>query len=86
MGEEFWVNFKVWGLLPITFIFTAFQIPLINKYKWLQKEYNKAKNIKYISLNLNAKALYKGVGALTPSHPNIKKPTTKVNKLILLNN
>ena len=30
---EFWVNFKVWGLLPITFIFTAFQVPLINKYK-----------------------------------------------------
>jgi len=32
-SEEFWVNFKVWGLLPITFIFTAFQICLINKYK-----------------------------------------------------
>ena len=32
-SEEFWVNFKVWGLLPITFIFTAFQVPLINKYK-----------------------------------------------------
>ena len=32
-SEEFWVNFKVWGLLPITFIFTAFQIVLINKYK-----------------------------------------------------
>ena len=32
-SEAFWVNFKVWGLLPITFIFTAFQIPLINKYK-----------------------------------------------------
>ena len=31
--EEFWVNFKVWGILPITFIFTAFQIPLIQKYK-----------------------------------------------------
>ena len=31
--EEFWVNFKVWGILPITFIFTAFQVPLINKYK-----------------------------------------------------
>ena len=31
--EEFWVNFKVWGMLPITLIFTAFQIPLINKYK-----------------------------------------------------
>ena len=32
-SEEFWVNFKVWGLLPITFIFTGFQIRLINKYK-----------------------------------------------------
>ena len=31
--EEFWVNFKVWGLLPITFIFTAFQVSLITKYK-----------------------------------------------------
>ncbi len=31
--EEFWVNFKVWGLLPITFVFTAFQISLINKHK-----------------------------------------------------
>ena len=32
-SEEFWVNFKVWGMLPITIIFTAFQIPLINIYK-----------------------------------------------------
>ena len=32
-SEEFWVNFKVWGLLPITFVFTGFQISLINKYK-----------------------------------------------------
>ncbi len=32
-SEEFWVNFKVWGMLPITIIFTAFQIPLINRYK-----------------------------------------------------
>ena len=31
--ETTWVNFKVWGILPITLIFTAFQIPLINKYK-----------------------------------------------------
>ena len=31
--EEFWINFKVWGILPITFIFTAFQVPLIQKYK-----------------------------------------------------
>jgi intracellular septation protein len=32
-SEEFWVNFKVWGMLPITIIFTAFQIGLINRYK-----------------------------------------------------
>ena len=25
-SEEFWVNFKVWGMLPIIFIFTAFQV------------------------------------------------------------
>jgi intracellular septation protein len=31
--ETTWVNFKVWGILPITFIFTLFQVPLINKYK-----------------------------------------------------
>ena len=31
--ETTWVNFKVWGILPITFIFTASQVPLINKYK-----------------------------------------------------
>ena len=32
-SESFWVNFKVWGLLPISFLFAASQIPLINKYK-----------------------------------------------------
>jgi intracellular septation protein len=32
-SEEFWVNFKVWGILPITLIFTAFQVPIMNKYK-----------------------------------------------------
>ena len=32
-SEEFWVNFKVWGILPITIIFTAFQISVINKFK-----------------------------------------------------
>ena len=32
-SEETWINFKVWGILPLTFIFTAFQIPLIQKYK-----------------------------------------------------
>tara|TARA_B100000945_G_scaffold257367_1_gene214906 strand:+ start:1454 stop:2011 length:558 start_codon:yes stop_codon:yes gene_type:complete len=32
-SEEVWINFKVWGILPITIIFTAFQVPLIQKYK-----------------------------------------------------
>ena len=32
-SEPFWVNFKVWGLLPISFLFAASQISLINKYK-----------------------------------------------------
>ena len=31
--EAFWVNFKVWGLLPISFLFVASQVPLINRYK-----------------------------------------------------
>ena len=31
--ETTWVNFKVWGILPITFIFTIFQLPLIRKHK-----------------------------------------------------
>ena len=32
-SEEFWVNFKVWGLLPISFLFTILQVPLIKKYQ-----------------------------------------------------
>ena len=38
--EEFWVNFKVWGMLPITIVFTAFQIPLLsnNKINFNSKE------------------------------------------------
>ena len=32
-SEAFWVNFKVWGLLPITFLFAVSQVPLMNKYK-----------------------------------------------------
>jgi intracellular septation protein len=30
--EAVWVNFKVWGILPLTFIFTALQLPLITKH------------------------------------------------------
>ena len=32
-SEAFWVNFKVWGLLPISLLFAASTVPLINKYK-----------------------------------------------------
>ena len=35
-SEAFWVNFKVWGMLPISFLFVASQVPLINKYKLKQ--------------------------------------------------
>ena len=31
--ETTWVNFKVWGILPLTFVFTALQLPMINKHK-----------------------------------------------------
>ena len=30
---DVWVNFKVFGILPITFIFTMTQFPLIKKYQ-----------------------------------------------------
>ena len=32
-SEVFWVNFKVWGFLPISLLFIVSQIPLMNKYK-----------------------------------------------------
>ena len=32
-STEIWVNFKVFGILPITFIFTMIQFPLIKKYQ-----------------------------------------------------
>ena len=35
-SEVFWVNFKVWGLIPISLLFAASQVPLINKYKLKQ--------------------------------------------------
>ena len=37
MSEDFWVNFKVFGILPITFIFTMTQFPLIKKYQVEEK-------------------------------------------------
>ncbi len=32
-SEEIWVQFKVFGILPITFVFTIFQIKIIEKFR-----------------------------------------------------
>jgi intracellular septation protein len=29
---DFWVAFKAWGMMPITLVFTAFQLPLITRH------------------------------------------------------
>ena len=29
---DFWVSFKLFGVVPLTFVFGALQMPLINKY------------------------------------------------------
>lgn len=31
-SDDFWVAFKVWGIMPITLIFSMFQIPALTKY------------------------------------------------------
>lgn len=31
-STDFWVGFKIWGNMPITFAFTLFQLPLLTKY------------------------------------------------------
>ena len=31
-STDMWVNFKVFGIMPITLVFTLFQLPLINRY------------------------------------------------------
>jgi intracellular septation protein len=31
-STDFWVTFKVFGVLPLTFVFAAFQYPLVTKY------------------------------------------------------
>ncbi|MCP4380219.1 MAG: septation protein A [Hyphomicrobiales bacterium] len=32
VSTDMWVNFKVFGIMPITFAFTLFQIPLLTRY------------------------------------------------------
>ena len=31
-SDNVWVNFKVFGIMPITFVFALTQLPLINRY------------------------------------------------------
>ena len=31
-STDFWVAFKVWGVFPITMVFTMFQLPLLKRY------------------------------------------------------
>jgi len=35
---DFWVSFKVFGVLPLTFIFAGFQYPLLQKYAAVKEE------------------------------------------------
>ena len=37
-ADNLWVNFKVWGTMPITFLFTLSQLPLIMKHSLEGKE------------------------------------------------
>jgi len=32
VSTDMWVNFKVFGIMPLTIVFTLFQLPLINRY------------------------------------------------------
>ncbi|MEA2948774.1 MAG: intracellular septation protein, partial [Alphaproteobacteria bacterium] len=32
-STDFWVNFKVFGVVPLTFLFAAMQYPLLTKYE-----------------------------------------------------
>lgn len=33
VSTDLWVNFKIFGILALTFVFTAFQVPLITRYQ-----------------------------------------------------
>ncbi|MEO8668012.1 MAG: septation protein A [Bauldia sp.] len=36
-STDAWVNFKVFGIMPLTFVFTLSQLPLINRYTIAEK-------------------------------------------------
>ena len=33
VSTDLWVDFKVFGIMPLTFLFTLSQLPLINRYQ-----------------------------------------------------
>lgn len=37
-STDFWVMFKVWGIMPITIVFSMFQMPLLSKYALDEQE------------------------------------------------
>ncbi len=37
---DFWVSFKLFGVVPLTFLFAALQVPLLTKYSLDQKKKN----------------------------------------------
>jgi len=37
-SETFWTSFKVFGFLPLTVVFTAFQIPFLTKYGKMREQ------------------------------------------------
>lgn len=32
-STDFWISFKLWGILPLTMVFAASQLPLLERYK-----------------------------------------------------
>jgi intracellular septation protein len=37
-STDFWVMFKVWGIMPITIVFSMFQMPILTKYALEENE------------------------------------------------
>ncbi|SCD23227.1 intracellular septation protein A [Brucella abortus] len=37
-STDTWVSFKVWGIMPITIVFTLLQMPLIQKHSLTDEE------------------------------------------------
>lgn len=43
-SDDFWVAFKVWGIMPITMVFTLAQMPLLTKYAPTNEDAGKPAN------------------------------------------